>query len=169
MQTLMVPEWFAEGLLGRLGNASCPPLACKRGADRCGSTWPAESGSRKGHPATPAARAQPTIHPLEQATSRRDSPRPQRHRSTRHAIVRGECASKQQAPPPTVASGVRGARAAWRAVRAPLVALLQGGGTTESLHEPAGTTALDDGQQRSPAPMRSPYPCAWHAVNTSVM
>src|SRR3954469_10741445 len=63
MQTLTVPEWFAERLLRRLGKASCPAPASKKGADRCGSTWPAESGSRKGYPATPAARLQPTIHP----------------------------------------------------------------------------------------------------------
>src|SRR3954470_15759145 len=103
MQTLTAPEWFAGRLLRRLGKASCPAPACKRGADRCGSTWPAESGSRKGYPPPHLqARLQPTIHPWSK-----------------------------------VALGFGGARAAWRAARAPLIALLQGG-ISDSRSAPRG-------------------------------
>src|SRR3954452_12443380 len=76
----------------------------------------------------------PTDHTaLEQANHAETRHDPNGTRAPGMRSSAGKCASKQQAPPPTVASGFTRARAAWRAARAPLIALLQGGiGGSES-------------------------------------
>src|SRR3954453_655924 len=58
----------------------------------------------------------PTDHtPLEQAPSRRARHDPNGTGAPVRRSSGGECASKQKAPPPTVAFGFGGVRAAWRA------------------------------------------------------